>query len=420
MFYPSFLINPNMQESDVKKALSEHPCFCEEAHHSFARMHLPVAPKCNIQCNYCNRKFDCCNESRPGVTSEVLSPSQAIEKIRIVKEKIPQLSVIGIAGPGDPLANEATFDSLELISKEFPQLTLCVSSNGLSLADSAERLHTIGVRFVTVTMNTLDPEVGSRIYDAVIFEGKKYSGAEGASILIEKQLEGISKCVELGMIVKINIVMIPDINDSGIPDLVKKVKSIGAYIVNILPLIPVEGTKFSDLRAPTPQERKHMMDICELDSKVMRHCRQCRADAIGLLGEDRSSEFLGCGTLCDSISSPHTNVTIQIDEDRVAVATTDGVNVNSGFGNASEFRIFATDGNTCRYLETIRIDLTKSVAGEDHRNHIENIIEQLNGCGTVIVEEIGPLPSKILSSLGIRVILAQGDVNTAVRHSKHR
>ncbi len=383
-------------------------------------MHIPVAPKCNIQCNYCNRKFDCCNESRPGVTSEVLSPEQAVAKIRVVKEKIPQLSVIGIAGPGDPLANEATFESLKMIGAEFPQLTLCVSSNGLSLADSAERLHELGVRFITVTMNTLNPEAGSQIYDAVIFNGKKYSGTEGASILIQKQLEGIEKCVELQMIVKINIVMIPGINDSEIPELVKRVKSMGAYIVNILPLIPVEGTKFSDRRAPTPEERKSMMDKCELDSKVMRHCRQCRADAIGLLGEDRSSEFMGCGTLCDSISKPHANVTIQIDEDKVAVATTDGVNVNSGFGNASEFRIFATDGNTCRYLETVKVDLTRSVAGEDHRNHIENVIEQLNGCGTVIVEEIGPLPTKMLSSLGIKVILARGDVNAAVRSSKRQ
>ncbi len=52
-----------------------HPCFNEEAKHTSARVHLPVAPKCNIQCNYCNRKFDCVNESRPGVTSSVLAPS---------------------------------------------------------------------------------------------------------------------------------------------------------------------------------------------------------------------------------------------------------------------------------------------------------------------------------------------------------
>ena len=395
----------------------EHPCFCEDAHHSFARMHLPVAPRCNIQCNYCNRKFDCCNESRPGVTSGVLGPEQALAKVRAVKEKIPQLSVIGIAGPGDPLANEATFEALALIGKEMPGLTLCVSTNGLALPDCAERLHGLGVGFVTVTMNCLDPEIGARIYDAVIFDGKKYSGTEGATILRDRQLEGIRRCVELGMLVKINIVMIPGINDDQIPELVKTVRDMGVYIVNILPLIPVEGTKFSDLRAPTPLERRDMMDRCGLDMRMMRHCRQCRADAVGLLGEDRSSEFAhieGCG-----LRDAEINVSFDLekDESKVAVATTDGKNVNAGFGNTSEFRIYATDGRTVRFLRTVPIDRSETVAGKDHKHHIESIIRQLDDCGTVVVEEIGPLPSKILSGLGIRVIIAQGDVNEAVRTS---
>ena len=403
---------------NIKKALSEHPCFCEDAHHSFARMHLPVAPRCNIQCNYCNRKFDCSNESRPGVTSVVLEPQQALQKVKAVKEAIPQLSVIGIAGPGDPLANEATFESLELIGKEMPGLTLCVSTNGLALPDCAQRLYDLGVRFVTVTMNCTDPEIGAKIYDAVVFDGKKYSGVEGAEILKDRQIEGIKKCVALGMLVKINIVMIPDINDSHIPDLVAYVRSLGIYMVNILPLIPVEGTKFSDLRAPTPLERRDMMDRCGLDGRMMRHCRQCRADAIGLLGQDRSAEFAnieGCG-----LKDRRINVTFETehDESKVAVATSDGKNVNSGFGNASEFRIYATDGNTVRFLKTVAVDRSGSVAGKDHRDHIESIIRQLEDCGTVIVEEIGPMPSRILSELGVRVVITQGDVNEAVRKSK--
>ncbi|NEX14978.1 MAG: nitrogen fixation protein NifB, partial [Prosthecochloris sp.] len=47
-------------------SIEKHPCFNDASRHSFGRIHLPVAPKCNIQCNYCNRKFDCLNENRPG------------------------------------------------------------------------------------------------------------------------------------------------------------------------------------------------------------------------------------------------------------------------------------------------------------------------------------------------------------------
>src|SRR5690606_12881502 len=95
----------------IRAKVENHPCYSEEAHHYFARMHVAVAPACNIQCHYCNRKYDCSNESRPGVVSEVLTPDQAVKKVKAVAANIPQMTVLGIAGPGDPLANpQRTFD----------------------------------------------------------------------------------------------------------------------------------------------------------------------------------------------------------------------------------------------------------------------------------------------------------------------
>jgi len=400
----------------LEEALKEHPCYSREAHEKFARMHIPVAPKCNIQCNYCNRKYDCSNESRPGVTSEVLSPEEAVEKIRVVKEKIPYLSVIGVAGPGDPLANDETFRALELVNKEFPELTLCVSTNGLALPENAQRLYDLGVRFLTVTMNASDPSVGGMVYDRVKWEGRTYSGKEGAEILLRNQLDGVKKCVDLGMMVKINIVMIPGINDEHIPELVKRVKALGVYIVNILPLIPVDGTRFSDRRAPTPEERKRLMDVCELDVKMMRHCKQCRADAIGLLGEDRSSEFMrmrscqaGCGP---SLGNSEPSL-IKIDNSgpiRVAVATSDGKTVDSGFGNASRFDVYSVTNGEAKFIRTVKVDTTKQVAGKLHKEHIESIADSLDDCSVFVVKEIGHMPSKLLMGRGKIVRVFQGPI----------
>lgn len=406
-----------MDQTEILKALSEHPCYNEEAHRKFARMHIPVAPRCNIQCNYCNRKFDCCNESRPGVTSEILSPLDAALKVRAVREKVPELRVIGIAGPGDPLANEETFESIQLIAKDFPDLTLCVSTNGLALPDSAERLYNLGVRFITVTMNSCDPSIGAEIYGSVNIDGRILTGTEGAAALIKRQLEGILLAADLGMMVKVNIVMIPGINDGHIPELVKKVRSIGAYIVNILPLIPVEGTRFSDRRAPTPLERKELMDRCSIDAKMMRHCRQCRADAIGKLGEDRSAEFVhfsGCGSGCGPQRRVNVALTPDRDSDRVAVASSDGETVDSGFGNAGTFRVYLIENNTYRFLEERTIVKGGSVSGDSHRKHIESVIDTINDCGTVIVKEIGPLPSKVLNNIGIKVTVTDGNIGDAL------
>jgi nitrogen fixation protein NifB len=131
------------QESLVQK----HPCYNEEAHHHYARIHVAVAPACNIQCNYCNRKYDCSNESRPGVTSERLSPEEAIKKVLHVGANIPQLSVVGIAGPGDALANpKATFKTFEYLNQYAPDLTLCLSTNGLALMDHIEAIKSHGVQ----------------------------------------------------------------------------------------------------------------------------------------------------------------------------------------------------------------------------------------------------------------------------------
>jgi len=39
--------------------VSKHPCFREEARGVCGRVHLPVAPQCNVKCNYCDRRYDC-------------------------------------------------------------------------------------------------------------------------------------------------------------------------------------------------------------------------------------------------------------------------------------------------------------------------------------------------------------------------
>ena len=51
--------------TEIWEKVKNHPCYSEEAHHHYARMHVAVAPACNIQCNYCNRKYDCANEFAP-------------------------------------------------------------------------------------------------------------------------------------------------------------------------------------------------------------------------------------------------------------------------------------------------------------------------------------------------------------------
>ena len=241
----------------IRAKVQDHPCYSEEAHHYFARMHVAVAPACNIQCNYCNRKYDCSNESRPGVVSEVLTPKQAINKVLAVAAEIPQMTVLGIAGPGDPLANPArTFETFEQLSERAPDIKLCVSTNGLNLPMYVDRIAQHNIDHVTITINCVDPEVGAKIYPWIFYNHKRWHGVEAAKILHERQMLGLEMLVAADVLVKVNSVMIPGINDHHLEEVNKAVKSRGAFLHNIMPLISdaAHGTHFGLIgqRGPTP------------------------------------------------------------------------------------------------------------------------------------------------------------------------
>ncbi len=267
----------------------EHPCFSETASRHYGRIHLPVAPRCNVRCNYCDRKYDCVNESRPGVTSKIISPQEAVNRVEEVIEKYPNIRVVGIAGPGDPLFNEETFETLSLIKDRFPYRHKCISTNGLLLPEQIGLLKQLGVDTMTVTLNTVEPAIGAKIYSSVYYQGRKLEGIEGAEVLLHSQLTGIAMAVQEGIVVKVNTVLIPTINDSHIIEVAKNIKELGVYTQNIMPLIPL--FRFAHVIPPSPVDIKRQQDECAGIMKQMTHCRQCRADAVGLLHEDVSAQL---------------------------------------------------------------------------------------------------------------------------------
>ena len=287
-----------------RKNIQGHPCFGGN-HHKNGRMHLAVAPRCNIKCGYCSRKHDCANESRPGVTSRILTPTEALEKVReVMASEIlgPIIKVIGIAGPGDPLANEETFETFRLIGAEFPHLIKCMSTNGLLLPEKIDLLQEIDLHSLTVTINALDPEIAGRVYSFIHYHGKTYTGAEAGRIIIANQLEGLRRAAEYGMTIKVNTVLIPGVNEDQIPLIAAKVKELGAFVMNVMPLIP--QADFADLVPPPPEKLEGIRAENEKIIGQFKHCRQCRADAVGLIGQDVTVGDAGCSIKPLTIPAP--------------------------------------------------------------------------------------------------------------------
>lgn len=428
--------------------ISRHPCYNEEAHRYFARMHLPVAPACNIQCRYCNRKFDCVNESRPGVVSEVLTPEQAGRKVKGVAAQLLQLSVVGIAGPGDPLANaDKTFDAFGRVKESLPDVSLCLSTNGLTLLRHVDAIVEMGIRHVTITINAIDPDIGSRIYAWVYDEGIRYEGRVGAELLISRQLAGLKALSERGILCKVNSVLIPGINDSHLLEVSKTVKLYGATLHNVTPLIVAPGSQFEieGQRAPRPKELHALQESCAGEGmKVMRHCRQCRADAIGLLGQDRSADFTWDNieqapplnneareqfqasldekirqrmfrTKNKDVSTMQDNQSI-----RVAVASRGAGKINLHFGHAQEFMIYESDGNAVKFLGIRKVQAYchgRADCNGDKEETLREICSILKDCGILLCSGIGDSPRKLLHRSGVLPLVRKGDIETLILES---
>lgn len=237
-----------------------------------------MAEHCNIQCRYCSRDIGVSYHSyRPAVAKEILSPEKAVERVSGIMNK--NLKVAGIAGPGEPLFNEATFKTLSLIHENFPELLLCVSTNGLLLSEKAELLADLGVKTVTVTVNTVFPETVEKIYAHI--KGKM--NEKVAETFVKMQLKGIEVCTDYDLLVKVNSILIPEINKDELEEVAFSVRERGAILQNITPLIPL--AEFSKLRSPTCEEVQTARDTCERILPQFRLCKQCRADAVGIPGK---------------------------------------------------------------------------------------------------------------------------------------
>lgn len=395
--------------NNILEKTKNHPCYNCGAH-DYARMHLPIAPACNIQCNYCVRKFDCPNESRPGVTTKVLTPEEAFEKYKYVKERVPNLSVVGIAGPGDALANfTETKKTFELIREYDPDVTFCLSTNGLLLPKYADELIRLGVSHVTVTCNAVDPKIAGVIYKHIDYMGMRFTGESAGAILLSNQLNGLRLLVSKGIICKINIVTLKGINDKHIPEIVKKMKEIGCYITNIMPLIPVKGSVFENNEVASNKEVDKIRKMCGQTMKQMYHCKQCRADAIGQLDSDISIEFSKCQGGCNTEKEE----TVY----RFAVTSRSGMIVDQHFGQVKEIYIYEYKNNEVFYIEKRQIQqyCTGSEFCDEHDDKIERIIQTMKDCQGVIAMRIGQSPKEKLEERGIQIFTTYNHIIEAVQ-----
>jgi len=264
----------------ITDIVEEHPCFNDAAHDRVGRIHLPVAPRCNIRCNYCEHRM-CPDVQHPGWASRLLSVSEAVDLVdSIVRERQDFDFVVGVAGPGDALANDETLETLAALNRRYPQMTKCLCTNGLLLEDSLAAMAAAGVQAFTVTVNAADSRVGEQVYSWARYQGTVYCGEEAADLLISRQFHGIEAAIAAGFIVKVNTVLIPGVNDGHMRELAGRLREVGVVLMNIIPLVP--AGKMKGRAAPDCGQLREARATCEETIPQFHRCEQCRADVIFL------------------------------------------------------------------------------------------------------------------------------------------
>jgi nitrogen fixation protein NifB len=387
--------------------IQNHPCFNDSSRHKFGRIHLPVAPKCNIQCNYCNRKFDCMNENRPGVTSKVLSPGQALHYLEGAMKLSPNISVVGIAGPGDPFANpEETMETLRLVREHYPEMLLCVATNGLDVLPYIDELAELKVSHVTLTINAIDPAIGAEIYAWVRYQKRMYRDLQGAQLLLENQLAALQKLKRLGVTAKVNSIIIPGINDEHVVEVARQVAAMGADILNCLPYYNTRETVFENIAEPDPEMVKEIQDEAGKLLPQMKHCARCRADAVGIIGEVNNEEIMQ--KLAEAARLPKNP-----EENRpfIAVASMEGVLVNQHLGEADRFLVYALDEEK---RSCALVDSRMAPPPGGGKDRWEALAERLSDCRALLVNSAGDSPKNVLNARGIDVMQLEGVIEEAV------
>jgi nitrogen fixation protein NifB len=251
----------------------------------------------------------------------------------------------------------------------------------------------------------VDPQIGQKIYSWVRDSKIIYRGLRGAELLLERQIAAIEGLKSRNITVKVNTIVVPGVNDHHVEEVARTMAGLGVDILNCMPMYPNMDTPFEDIEEPGRQMIADIQATAGRYLPQMLHCTRCRADAVGLLGEDRSDELRGCLADCAGLSPDLS------ERPYVAVATMEGVLVNQHLGEAYRLQIWARseEGFHC---------VGERMAPEPGGGILrwKELAETIKDCRAVLVAGIGEAPAKALTLAGIVPIEISGFIEPALAY----
>lgn len=179
-------------------------------------LRVSVTDKCNLRCIYCmDEKDNTFLKNDEKLTDD--------EIYRIVKES-SELGIkkVRITG-GEPLVKPNLVNLIGRINSISGVEEIYLTTNGILLADMIDELALNGLKGVNISLDSLNEERFNKLTRL----GK-----------LNKVLEAIDKAIDLGIKVKLNTVIVNDINKDEIIDFVNitKEKNIDVRFIELMPI----------------------------------------------------------------------------------------------------------------------------------------------------------------------------------------
>lgn len=191
-------------------------------------LRMSITDRCNLNCIYCH------NEGHIGHSKE-MSVDTIVNIVNVASQfGVNRLKLSG----GEPLLRKDLEDALVRL----PEMRdVSLTTNAVLLRDRASSLKEAGLNRVNISLDTLDPEKYNMITNC-------------GNGTFDKVLDGIHAAVDAGLTpVKLNMVLLKDLNDNEIADMLEFTRSYGGNVILQL----IELMDFRDL----PQYRINAREV---------------------------------------------------------------------------------------------------------------------------------------------------------------
>ncbi|MGE4292831.1 MAG: NifB/NifX family molybdenum-iron cluster-binding protein [Desulfovibrio sp.] len=379
-----------------------HPCFGQAPRESVLRVHLPVAPRSNLRLRF--------GSPRPASAAPAILPAEALAWLEDVIACGEPVGMVGITGPGEPLATpETTFETLRLVRAKFPDLPLCLTTNGLispapggiiaDLDAFAGECRLLRLSHVTLLMDAVRPEVAEKLYAWIRPGLKTLPLPRATALLMDAQSELLRALVRFGVPVKINTTVYTGLNAGHVEEIARTAASLGAAIMNILPCpaLPEDAVEaFGIEDAPCPPGKELLATIRDRAARylpLMTAFDECGDASL----ETPRGQSAPAAALLPRPTPERPNV---------AVCSVSGMEIDLHLGQAPQFLIYGRDNNRTGELPTLLGTRPAAEPGSGNARW-EQVAETLHDCFALLAAGAGEKPRTVLAAKGLKVLVCE-------------